>query len=174
MTRSEATTAASPVDRNVRRFGAPGKKDEWLTPPGILKGLGEFDLDPCTPIVRPWDTAHHHYNVVDDGLKKEWFGRVWMNPPFGPRIFEWVEKLAQHGNGIALIPARTETKGFHSHVWGVADGVFFFKGRQAFHNVDGSVANGSFGAPCCLICYGKHNVRAVLTSGIDGVMVFDV
>jgi len=28
-------------------------KDEWLTPPYIIKALGEFDLDPCAPINRP-------------------------------------------------------------------------------------------------------------------------
>jgi len=32
-------------------------KDEWLTPPDIIKALGPFDLDPCAPIVRPWPTA---------------------------------------------------------------------------------------------------------------------
>lgn len=30
-------------------------KDEWLTPPQIIKALGGFDLDPCSPINRPWD-----------------------------------------------------------------------------------------------------------------------
>jgi hypothetical protein len=29
------------------------KNDEWLTPPEILAKLGEFDLDPCAPVVRP-------------------------------------------------------------------------------------------------------------------------
>lgn len=31
-------------------------KDEWLTPPYIIDSLGVFDLDPCSPINRPWDT----------------------------------------------------------------------------------------------------------------------
>jgi hypothetical protein len=38
-------------------------KDEWLTPPEIIKSLGEFDLDPCSPINRPWDTAKNHYTI---------------------------------------------------------------------------------------------------------------
>jgi len=25
------------------------RTDEWLTPPKIIKSLGEFDLDPCSP-----------------------------------------------------------------------------------------------------------------------------
>ena len=32
-------------------------KDEWLTPPEIIQALGHFDLDPCSPIDRPWPTA---------------------------------------------------------------------------------------------------------------------
>lgn len=31
--------------------------DEWLTPPQLLKCLGPFDLDPCSPVDRPWPTA---------------------------------------------------------------------------------------------------------------------
>ena len=28
-------------------------KDEWLTPLEIIRALGEFDLDPCSPVRRP-------------------------------------------------------------------------------------------------------------------------
>ena len=88
------------------------KNDEWLTPPHILQALGEFDLDPCAPIVRPWETAKNHFTINDDGLKQKWFGRVWCNPPYGLEAAIWLNKLAEHGNGIALIFARTETKMF--------------------------------------------------------------
>ena len=57
-------------------------KDEWLTPPELIRALGEFDLDPCAPINRPWPTAGGHFTREDDGLTKEWFGRVWLNPPY--------------------------------------------------------------------------------------------
>lgn len=40
-----------------------GGHDEWLTPPEILRALGAFDLDPCAPVVRPWETAAKHYTV---------------------------------------------------------------------------------------------------------------
>jgi hypothetical protein len=45
--------------------------DEWLTPPEIIKSLGVFDLDPCSSIIRPWNTAIKHYNINDDGLNKK-------------------------------------------------------------------------------------------------------
>jgi hypothetical protein len=38
--------------------------DTWLTPPTIIQSLGEFDLDPCSPINRPWNTAKNHYNTT--------------------------------------------------------------------------------------------------------------
>jgi DNA N-6-adenine-methyltransferase (Dam) len=100
--------------------------DEWLTPLNIIEGLGEFDLDPCSPIVRPWDTAAKHYNINDDGFNQPWEGRVWCNPPYGRETFKWIDKLATHGNGTALIFARTETIGFHEHIWSRADAIFFF------------------------------------------------
>lgn len=43
------------------------KNDEWLTPRFILDALGEFDLDPCSPINRPWDPAKKHYNINPNG-----------------------------------------------------------------------------------------------------------
>lgn len=55
--------------------------DEWLTPPEIIKDLGPFDLDPCAPIVRPWDTAKRHFTVNDNGLLQQWGGGICMAQP---------------------------------------------------------------------------------------------
>ena len=54
---------------------------EWLTPPELVKKLGKFDLDPCSPVKPPFVHAPVNYSVLDNGLKKKWFGRVYMNPP---------------------------------------------------------------------------------------------
>ncbi|MDR5776241.1 MULTISPECIES: DNA N-6-adenine-methyltransferase [unclassified Caballeronia] len=144
--------------------------DEWLTPPEIMAKLGAFDLDPCSPLNRPWDTARRHFTVADDGLGKEWFGRVWMNPPFGREATRWMKKMADHGNGIALIPARTETAMFYESVWSRADAVLFIKGRPHFHRVDGTRASFNSGAPICLVAYGQRNHAELLKSGL-GVVV---
>ncbi|PRH19429.1 adenine methyltransferase [Burkholderia multivorans] len=146
------------------------KNDEWLTPPEWLRALGEFDLDPCAPIVRPWDMAREHFTVAEDGLAREWRGRVWCNPPFGRQAEKWLQRLAEHGDGIALIPARTETRMFFRFVWGAADAVLFCRGRPHFHYVDGRRAPFNSGAPICLVAYGKRNVDALLDSDLGHVV----
>lgn len=92
--------------------------DVWLTPPAIIKALGEFDLDPCASLDRPWDTAKKHYTIEDNGLAQVWSGRVWCNPPYGPGMAPFLKRMVEHKNGIALIFARTETKAFFDYVWG--------------------------------------------------------
>ena len=142
------------------------KNDEWLTPPEIVRACGEFDLDPCAPVVRPWDTARQHFTKNDDGLAQAWSGRVWCNPPFGREAIKWLRRLAAHGNGVALIPARTETAMFYETVWGAADAVLFIQGRPHFHYVDGRRAAANSGAPICLVAYGAGNVAALRASGL--------
>ena len=142
-------------------------KDEWLTPPEIIKSLGEFDLDPCSPIERPWDTAKHHFNINDNWLTKEWFGRVWCNPPYGKYTTLFLKKAANHGNCIALTFARTETNMFFDNVWYNANAVLFIKGRLKFYHVTGKQGD-SAGAPSVLIAYGKENAEILSNSTIRG------
>jgi hypothetical protein len=151
--------------------GYEGDKDEWLTPPPILEALGEFDLDPCSPVDRPWDTARTHYTILDNGLARPWSGRVWLNPPYGPQTGKWLRKLAEHGDGIALIFARTETEMFHQHAWDRADAMLFFRGRLYFHHVGGERAAANAGAPSVLIAYGRNNAEALARSGLPGTLI---
>lgn len=146
------------------------KSDEWLTPPEILRELGEFDLDPCAPEVRPWPTARDHISRPADGLSANWFGRVWCNPPFGREAVKWLRRMRDHGNGIALIPARTETAMFFETVWGGADAVLFIEGRPHFHYVDGKRASFNSGAPICLVAYGLSNVLTLERCGLGVVL----
>jgi phage N-6-adenine-methyltransferase len=145
--------------------------DVWLTPPALLKALGEFDLDPCSPLDRPWDTAKHHYTIEDDGLAQEWFGRVWCNPPYGRAMIPFLRRMVEHKNGLVLIFARTETKAFFDYVWDHADAILFIKGRINFCTPDGKPA-GAAGSPSVLIAYGEENVKALETCGIDGKLVY--
>lgn len=113
---------------------------EWYTPVHIIeaatKALGDIDLDPCsnsheTPTV----PAGSHFTREDDGLSRAWFGRVYMNPPYGSEIKLWAEKLADEydrGNvkaAVALVPARTDTAWFRRiPAWMVC----FISGRLTF------------------------------------------
>lgn len=136
-----------------------GITNDWLTPPGIIQALGPFDLDPCASVDQPWRTANQQYTIGKNGKLLPWDGMVWMNPPYGTETWEWLELLARHGNGIALIFARTETEGFFQHVWNKADALFFFKGRLHFHMpVSGQRAKGNAGAPSVLAAYGREAV----------------
>jgi hypothetical protein len=165
---------------NAKNFNTnTDNKDEWLTPKYITDCLGEFDLDPCSPAERrPWDTAKEHWGIDSenpkDGLSEDWFGRVWCNPPYGRETFKWLDKLAAHGSGIALIFARTETIGFHESVWNKAHSVMFFKGRLKFWHVDG-VEGGTSNAPSVLVSYSEYDtdkIREALTRGdIKGKLV---
>lgn len=134
------------------------QKDEWLTPPWLIARLGEFDLDPCSPIKRPWDTAKHHLTIENDGLHHDWsnFETIWLNPPYGKSTGVWLEKLSEHGNGIALIFARTETKMFFDFVWNKATACLFIEGRLHFHHVSGERAKFNSGAPSVLVAYGEE------------------
>jgi glucose/arabinose dehydrogenase len=145
--------------------------DVWLTPPYILKALGPFDLDPCAPMTRPWDTAHKHFTKADGGLSQPWDGRVWLNPPYGAETAHWIKRLASHGDGVALIFARTETQAFCDWVWNAASSLLFLRGRVKFHYPDGRMCPTNAGAPSVLVAYGKRNDEALRLCGIDGKFI---
>ena len=146
------------------------KTNVWLTPPKLVAALGEFDLDPCSAGDMPWEIAKNKYTEKDDGLVQDWEGRVFMNPPYGRLLDPFLHKLAGHGNGIALVFARTETRAFFRNVWGRADAIMFLKGRVKFYRPDGT-QGASSGSPSCLIAYGTSNVEALDASNLEGHIV---
>lgn len=141
----------------------------WLTPPHIIEALGEFDLDPCG--FPGWPTARSIICLPEDGLTASWHGRVWLNPPYGAEVWQWLARLAEHGQGIALLFARTETAGFVREVWGKADGLLFLDGRLHFHHPDGTRARANAGAPSVLAAYGRGEAVRLSLSGLPGAFV---
>lgn len=112
-----------------------------------------------------------HYTIRNDGLSLPWSGFVWVNPPFGPDAETWLERLAAHGNGIGLVPARTETRWFIKTVWAVADAVLFLHGRPHFHYPDGTRGKANSGAPICLIGYGDLATDRLVHCDLPGSLV---
>ena len=141
----------------------------WLTPPHIVESLGPFDLDPCG---HPgWATARQSICLPQDGLASDWEGRVWLNPPYGSEAWAWLDRLAEHGRGTALIFARTETAGFVEQVWKKADALLFLHGRLHFHRPDGTRAPANSGAPSVLVAYGGYDRNRLAWTGLPGSFV---
>ena len=84
---------------------------------------------------------------------------------------KWLARLVEHGDGIALIFARTETEVFHRWGWESADAMLFLRGRLHFHDVDGSRAKANAGGPSVLIAHGKENAERLRTCGLPGFYV---
>lgn len=154
---------------HTRRRGST--TDDWITPRHVIDALGPFDLDPCASMSQPWPCAARQYTARENGLLQPWQGRVWLNPPYGRRTIEWIRRLADHGNGIALIFARTETELFFEHVWGRASGLLFLCGRLTFYRPDGSKAEHNSGGPSVLIAYGDGAAERLRKSSLGGAFV---
>ncbi len=156
---------------NKHERSADSYTDIWLTPRRIITELGPFDLDPCAaPDPKPWPTAAKHYTYPEqDGLALPWEGMVWLNPPYSDAA-PWLAKLSEHGRGISLVFARTETRMFFESVWSKYGGVLFVRGRLKFCKADGSVG-GTAGAPSVLIGYGDEALRRLANCSIDGHLV---
>lgn len=130
--------------------------DDWITPRWLVDRLGPFDLDPCACIPQPWPCADRQFTIENDGLMQRWDGFVWCNPPYGRKTELWLQHMAQHGNGIALVFARTETRCFFRAVWTSASALLFLRGRLTFNYPNGErprMGHNS-GGPSVLIGYG--------------------
>lgn len=152
-----------------------GETDDWLTPKEIIDALGPFDLDPCAATARPWPTAAEHYTIADDGLAREWSGLIWCNPPYS-NVRLWLERMANHGDGVALIFARTETALFHEFVWSRCSALLFPRGRLYFRRGDGrradhSRGSGAAGAPSVFVGYGPVAADRLRRAPIAGAFV---
>jgi hypothetical protein len=148
---------------NVEPVSHEGKTNSWYTPKWIFEKCGDFKLDPCGDL--RWPIAELTY--TEKGLENDWYGRVWLNPPYGRSVGKWTKKLIKHGNGLCLVFARTDTKWFQE-IAKEASWILFIKNRVRF--VDASTLEESSnnpGAPSCLIAIGNQPVPK-----IAGVLVF--
>lgn len=154
--------------------GVSNENDEWYTPSWLFRALDVvFDLDPCSPGVPPSSVpARRHLTKAENGLQAEWSGSVWLNPPFSGKR-PWYERLVRHGDGIALMPARTETHDLQDYM-SAADALLFLRGRLYFERGSRPGANGHgmtttppFGIVLC--AYGEAMADALLRSDLMGV-----
>ena len=86
------------------------KSNEWFTPRVYIEAaravMQGIDLDPAScELANQTVKAARYYTKEDDGLSKDWHGRVWCNPPWsrtgGPNgtrssIGKWAHVLIDH------------------------------------------------------------------------------
>ena len=89
-----------------------------------------FETDVCA---LPQNAKCNRYFTPEvDGLKQEWTGVCWCNPPYGRVIANWVKKAAEsHATVVMLLPNRTESPWFHDYILGRAE-VRFIRWRVKF------------------------------------------
>jgi hypothetical protein len=147
--------------------GRPGEEtsDEYATPTSLWRPLSRavdgFDLDPAsgaesTPI------ASTRYTKEDNGLEQPWFGKVWVNPPFGDRSGTgtsnrelWLKKARSELSRdevdfiTFLLPVDTSTDWFHEHAV-AADTICLLSSRPQF---EGESVHTGFA--CMILVYGN-------------------
>lgn len=139
-----------------------GKTNTWLTPLSLVRSLGEFDLDPCG--LKNHRTAKNIIEWPVDGLKAEWSGRVWLNPPYGKAQRQWLLKMQDHGSGVALLFARLETSWIQPFL---NNGFFQIQGRISFLNEKKETKNNA-GVGSILIPFSYLDKVHILRSGLKG------
>ena len=139
-----------------------GKTNTWLTPLWLINELGEFGLDPCG--FPNHKTAKYLVCSPNDGLSSIWYGRVWLNPPYGKEQQRWLEKFMVHGSGIALIFARLETKWIQPFL---KNGFFQIEGRIKFLKSD-FTEDSNAGTGSILIPASRYDTGKILSSNLKG------
>ena len=126
------------MDKATQGVMFSSKSNDWATPQDFYNQLDaefEFTLDPCASQASA--KCASFYTEDDDGLSKDWEGQtVFMNPPYGRKIGNWIQKAYEEGEKsntrvVALIPARTDTKYWHNYCMKATE-IRFVKGRLKF------------------------------------------
>ena len=146
--------------------------DEWYTPKWIIDQLGPFDLDPCAAVNPPYETARTTYNKLQNGLVQPWptDAVVWLNPPYSRKLLNaFVEKLAEHDNGIAILVNRQDNLLFQNVIFPRAKSMIFMRNRVKFMRPDGSTGNPFFGS--CLVAFGEECDKRLQKAYIEGKYV---
>lgn len=113
--------------------------DLWATPQVLFDELNaefHFTTDVCA--LPENAKCEHYFTPETDGLKQDWKGVCWCNPPYGREIGKWVQKAAtSKATVVMLLPARTDTKWFHDYIYKKAE-IRFIRGRLKFGGAQNS------------------------------------
>lgn len=145
---------------------------EWYTPPWLFVLLGlKFDTDVASPgaEIVPWVPATIHLTVKENALSPDtpWSGDVWCNHPYADRDADWVRRFIEHGHGVGICHARTDTS-WCKRLIRECDLVVFTKRIRFVQNVGGKPVQG--GSPGCgqmLYARGSRFAKAIALIASD-------
>ena len=138
--------------------------DELQTPPWVIHELGVVVLDPCAGVDTTIGSTNWAIERGEDGLKLDWFGFVYCNPPFSQKE-AWSQKMIEHGNGILLLPERGSSPWFGPLA--KAAGKYWVMGKRI--NFVGGSSSNNVGS--CLFLFGEEAVRRATEWRLPGHLV---
>lgn len=121
-------------------------REDWRTPRDLFDTLhAEF----CFTVDAAANDLNHllprYWTRETDAFSQDWRGeRVWCNPPYGRDAGRWIAKFAEAARVaeivVALLPARTDTRAFHAHLYRKPNvELRFLPGRLRFGHPDTGV-----------------------------------
>lgn len=135
--------------KRKRLARAPNARgDEWYTPPYIIAlvraVLGDIDVDPAScAVAQETVQAKRYHTKADDGLKQQWRGTVFANPPYARGLIDQfatklvLEYARRHATeAVALVNNQGGTQWF-SLLLDVAAAYCFPTGRIPFLDASG-------------------------------------
>jgi phage N-6-adenine-methyltransferase len=135
-------------------------KCEWETPQSFFDQLNvefQFDLDVCALTENA--KCERYFTPEDNGLRQEWRGVCWMNPPYGREIGDWIQKAYESARAgatvVCLIPSRTDTAWWHDYCMRASE-VRFVRKRIKF---GGSPINAPFPSAVVIFKPGENEPK---------------
>ena len=146
------------------------KNSEWETPQELFDELNkefDFGLDACANKANAKCPIYLSLEDKMNALELSWYsmtGVVWLNPPYGSQISNWIRKAYQESRNnkiVCLLPARTDTRWWHTYIWdrythrpnAAVKEIRFLKGRLKFGN-----AKNSAPFPSAIVIFDRRNV----------------
>lgn len=154
----------------MSKWESSGKSDEWYTPKYVFDAM---DVSFSQDVAAPKDISKCFVPALgfihERSLEIDWFGFVWMNPPFGKRngITPWLDKLHEHGDGVALTPDRSSAPWWQKAAK-ESDAILFVSGKIKFIRPDGSFGKQP-STGTTLLAYGSNAIKALENANKNGL-----